>query len=352
MMLTSAIVFAQSSATLYSSLDKVYPGEKFTVSVKMQNTDNITSFSFYFGLPEGFSIAKEWDADEEGYLQQITFSRHNTTKRNGHTLDIRETFTGETMISAYHDTSLFSGTDGEIVNVTVVCGASVTPGDYNVTISHINFADTEFIGIEQDDFNIPFTVCSPYATVNLNSECYATYSCLTDAVITTSGVKAYKAKVDGSQIVLTELDGYIPAGTGVLLHGEGLPAGTTVEFDAPDANAQASDMSDNSLMATTTAEGALQQMPATGYTFALGDENKFQHYTGTAFIHNRAYLWLEAEPAPASTRALTIMFGDNTTTGINGVYNAYDVNRKFSENGKIVVINNDKRYSISGQTIK
>lgn len=352
MMLTCAILSAQSSATLYSSLGKVNPGEKFTVSIKMQNTDNITCFSFYFGLPDGFSIAEVWDDEEEDYLQQISFSRHNTTKKNGHYTDVQETATGETMISVYHHASVFSGTDGEVVSVTVECDASVAPGDYNVAISHISFADTDFNGIEQDDFNIPFTVTPAYATVNLNSESFATYSSQSNAAIATPGVKAYKAAVEGSQIILTELNGYIPAGTAVLLHGEELAAGTKVEFDEPAAGVPASDMSGNSLMATTNSDGVLADMPSSGFTFALGDENKFLHYTGTAFIHNRAYLWFDTDPVPANAKALNLAFANDNATGINVMNDSADVSRKLYENGKVVIVNNSKKYSVSGQIIK
>lgn len=129
---------------------------------------------------------------------------------------------------------------------------------------------------------ITYTGTLPVTT--LNSYGMATFSASTNLSIKTEGVKAYKASVNGEKIVLTELEGYIPAGTGVVLRGT---AGTTVEFEAPAASATAANVTGNALKATTKADGSLATKEANSQ--ALKGET-FLEYTGATYTANRAYL--------------------------------------------------------------
>lgn len=129
---------------------------------------------------------------------------------------------------------------------------------------------------------ITYTGTLPVTT--LNSYGMATFSASTNLSIKTEGVKAYKASVNGEKIVLTELEGYIPAGTGVILRGT---AGTTVEFEAPAASATAANVTGNALKATTKADGSLANKEANSQ--ALKGET-FLEYTGATYTANRAYL--------------------------------------------------------------
>lgn len=185
-----------------------------------------------------------------------------------------------------------------------------------------------------------------FVRVNLNSEGYATFSAKDASFIATEGVTAYKAAVDGELITLTALEGNIPAATGVLLYGETPNTKVNLPVATTDSNA---DVTGNSLLPTTLADGSLAEMGAN--VWALGDGNEFLRYTGAAFIHNRAYLVHEQ---PAGAKAMRMVFGDGEeTTGLDNVESKTSAREgKYLENGNIVIIKNGKKYNVAGQTIK
>jgi len=187
------------------------------------------------------------------------------------------------------------------------------------------------------------------AVISPNTNHYATYSAAKDWIVVTEGVKVYKASLDGTSLVLTELTGYIPAGTGVLLSGEV----TSMAIAAKGENDTQADMEGNALLATTLADGSLAAKPTSGYTYALGANNLFLHYTGSEFIHNRAYLWFENDPCPSNAKAMTIVFANGDTTDINNIKaNPNDDNCKRIENGRIIIIKNGIKYTTIGQVVK
>lgn len=185
-----------------------------------------------------------------------------------------------------------------------------------------------------------------FVRINLNSEGYATFSAKDASFIATEGVTAYKAAVDGELITLTPLEGNIPAGTGVLIYGEGTIDGKVnlpIATSGPDANVDG-----NILKPTTLADGSLAEMEAN--VWALGDGNKFLRYTGAAFIHNRAYL---VHQQSANAKFLPMVFDGLGATGLDSVEGKTLAREgKFVENGYIVIIKNGKKYNVAGQVIK
>jgi len=135
------------------------------------------------------------------------------------------------------------------------------------------------------DGTVQFTV--------LNEAGLATFSNAQNLKIKTENVKAYKAAVNGVTITLTELDGYIPAGTGVILSGE---AGTTVEFEAPASEVTSANVTGNDLKATTKADGTLETKPSSGNVYALNGD-KFLEYTPDSFVAYKAYIAVEGPSA-------------------------------------------------------
>lgn len=184
-----------------------------------------------------------------------------------------------------------------------------------------------------------------WTIVNLNPAGYATFSCKDDAFIATNGVTAYKATVSGETITLTPLEGYIPAGTGVLLYGE--TAGARV--DVPVATSgDAANVEGNDLQATTHSDGTLAELEANSW--ALGAGNEFLQYTGSAFVHNRAYL---VHQQASDAKAMRMIFADSEATRIdNTVGESSARSGKFLENGKIVIVKHGMKYNVAGQAIK
>lgn len=181
-----------------------------------------------------------------------------------------------------------------------------------------------------------------FVRINLNSAGYATFSAKDASFVATEGVTAYKAAVNGQLITLTALEGNIPAGTGVLLYGE--TAGAKVNLPVATSGTNA-DVTGNSLMPTTLADGTLA--PFETNSWALGDGEEFLTYTGTAYVHNRAYL-VHEQPAGAPAMRMVI----DETAGIESAAVASQHEGKFLENGQIVIVKNGMKYNVSGRAIK
>lgn len=181
-------------------------------------------------------------------------------------------------------------------------------------------------------------------SVDLNDAGYATFSCNINTNIETAGVKAYKASVSEEAITLTELTGYIPAGTGVILYGD-TPA-SKVNFSIA-TSGSAADVTGNALKATTKSNGSLATLEANSW--ALGNGNQFLSFKGTTYKHNRAYLVHEKA---VGAKAINMVFADEAT-GIDSVTGMTSVRSgKIMDNGKVVIIKNGMKYNVAGQVIK
>ena len=87
----------------------------------------------------------------------------------------------------------------------------------------------------------------------------------------------------------------------------GETGGTKVDLPVATSGTNA-DVTNNSLKPTTLSDGSLAAMESN--VWALGAGNQFLRYTGTAFIHNRAYLVHEKA---AGAKAMRIVFDDEAT---------------------------------------
>ncbi|MBQ9357666.1 MAG: hypothetical protein IJT98_10330, partial [Prevotella sp.] len=189
---------------------------------------------------------------------------------------------------------------GEESNTGTVASGSTTwtyTGDASTVTLTIN---------ESNKYPKSMTIVYPAVastTISLNSNGYATYSASYDFEV--SGAKAYTATLDfdSETITCTEItDGKVPAGTGVLLFGDG-GAEMTI---TPTTGVAA--LTNNDLKATTLANGSVATMGSNTYYVLNGDT--FGKYTGSAFAANKAYFEVEAG-SPA--RAFNIVFNDETT---------------------------------------
>lgn len=157
---------------------------------------------------------------------------------------------------------------------------------------------------------------------------------------------AYKASFANSKVVLTSLDGIVPAGEGVVIAGT--PGATaTINFTDDDATV---DMEGNNLHGTTvrTLTSTLKGEYAKFITLQKST-GKFIPYTGEYFPANRAYMLLDSEGAAQS---FDIVF--DSETGVDAVAEAKAELgvKKVVENGKLVISNNGKKYNAAGAVIK
>ena len=182
--------------------------------------------------------------------------------------------------------------------------------------------------------------------VELNGEGFATYSSAIDVDITTSGVAAYKASINGEKLTLSAINGAIPAGTGVVLYGEGM-ADKNVEFTP--ASSKAGYVSDNQLQPTTTVANYIVAKPAKATLWALGEGSDFLSFIGDKFVANRAYFDYEL---PSDVKSLHLVF--DTATGIcqTPSADAKAMEGKYVENRRIVILKGGKKYNSVGMQIK
>ena len=169
------------------------------------------------------------------------------------------------------------------------------------------------------------TLASPYALD------------VTPASMTASAgsATAYKAAVAGTKVNFTDISGNIVANTGILLKGE---ANATVTIPVV---ASGSAVSENAFLVNTT--GATFTADADYYYFAMkkGEATlTFATFAPStlAFPANKAYLKVAKSNFPTPAPALTAIFDDGNTTGINTVKNA-----QFTENGEY--------YNLAGQRV-
>ncbi len=170
-------------------------------------------------------------------------------------------------------------------------------------------------------------------TVTLNASGLATFSSAIPVRVT--GATAYTAKISGSNVNCTPVaDGKVPAYTGVILKGEA-GANVTLTFDNT-----AESLSNNDLVATTTADGTSALTSA--YVLSA---DAFVTFNGTAFTADKAYL-----PASVGAKSLNIVFGGTTainsvqaeTTANDAVYNL--AGQRVEADYKGIVIKNGKKY--------
>lgn len=133
-------------------------GEQAVLSVNLENVVDITNLQFDLVLPEGITIAQ----DEDGY-ELIDLSTERTSARK-HTIGNEAQADGSMRILCYSGSNaVFSGTEGEVLTVTLDIDGTVQEGDY--TIQMKNLVLTEYT----DGNPIKHTVPSVEATISVNA---------------------------------------------------------------------------------------------------------------------------------------------------------------------------------------
>lgn len=162
---------------------------------------------------------------------------------------------------------------------------------------------------------------------------------------------AYKATVSGSNLVLTEIGGVIPAGSGVVVVGE-KGANVTVKYTAEEATA---DVAGNELKGTSVRTQTSELKGAATYLMMLQKSTSaFVSYTGEYFPANKAYVLVGG--GANAVKSLSIVFGDEASaTGINSV-NVKETKvaegTKHIINGQIVIKTQNGYMNLMGVKVK
>lgn len=262
----------------------------------------------------------------------------------------------EVKLSAAGQGGKFIFYDSKGDNPTVLYNTNVSPDEAKVyrfvVPAAMNGVKTTYLrrggdnsGINEG-FNPVFeyiAICRPSGEITLNASGYATYSSATNFLI--SGAKAYEATLNTAdkKITCTEVEA-VPAGAGVLLFGDAGAKVAIINTTSADA------LTDNDLKGTTQAGGTLATFDTAKYYYALSGDT-FKHYTGSAFVENKAYFESDTE---LNSKAFTIVF-DGETTGINAIEEVAPVTtktRKVVKNGRLVIETANGEFTVSGARIK
>ena len=156
---------------------------------------------------------------------------------------------------------------------------------------------------------------------------------------------AYKAHYDAQQgaVVLTEVEGVIPANTGIILKGE---EGAHVTITPSDKEVTA-DFEDNDLVGVLTPTAVTKDDNV--YVITTNEDGtKFNPCGSVTIPAHKAYMVIEQLPANAPVR---IIFAENNATAIQNL-EGDETAVKFIENGKLYIRKNGVVYDATGAVVR
>lgn len=124
-------------------------GNAITVPVRMKNAQaNIMGFQFDLVLPAGITLAK----DEDGFYK-VDLSADRTSSKK-HTVSSQQQADGSVRVVCYsNNNSTFSGTDGNVLELTLNVASSVKEGDYALKLRDMVMTTPSL-----DSFSVPWVV--------------------------------------------------------------------------------------------------------------------------------------------------------------------------------------------------
>ncbi len=168
------------------------------------------------------------------------------------------------------------------------------------------------------------------------------------AVEIPEGVKAYTGEMKGDWIKMTEVEGVIPANTGVVVTSEQL---VDVDLQAAESNPAALQT-----CYTGNTTGAIMDVEQGAYLLQKQDEQVgWYKVSGEGFTlaPNRCYLAKGSVPEPNQSRTF-FGFAPDDATGINSIATEAKTKAdgKYMVNGQIVVVKAGKAYYMNGTEVK
>lgn len=141
------------------------PGEIGVLNIDMTNEKSICSFQFNIKLPQGISVVKEYNEDDE-YVEAIYLT---SRKKSSHELTFKQTADGGYFLIAYSlNNASFRDNCGTIVTIKVKAEDNLANGNYGVILSNAILVTPNEEKITQEDYSeqISITCSSGIADVN------------------------------------------------------------------------------------------------------------------------------------------------------------------------------------------
>lgn len=164
----------ESTGTDFSDWDNVIyiykveacSGQQFQLPIQMKNTAAIRGFQFDLYLPEGVSVVKNNKGRILGSL-----NGERLPEDDEHTLTISEQTDGSIRFlcgSQYDDT--FTGSDGEILTLSVQISDNMTDGDYPVILRNIKLTETDISKFYEVSYLKSILTISSYILGDINAD--------------------------------------------------------------------------------------------------------------------------------------------------------------------------------------
>lgn len=151
----------------------IEPGGVGTLEIELINEKEICSFQFNIKLPDGISIVKEYNDDDE-YVEAISLTDR---KKSSHDLNFKQTGDGGYFLISYSlNNAPFKGNSGSIVKMKVKASESMSLGDYGVVLSNILLVTPEEEKIEVPGFSGTINISEDNAVEDIYMDSVKVYS--------------------------------------------------------------------------------------------------------------------------------------------------------------------------------
>ena len=131
----------------------VHQGENATLSIRLDNEDDMIMVEFYLQLPEGMHVNK----DADGYFD-VTLNSDRADRT--HTVEVEQGTNGLYHVLAYSSRNkAFTGSEGELISMNIGCDANVGAGIYQGVLRSILMSKADKTAVEQGNrtFDIEVT---------------------------------------------------------------------------------------------------------------------------------------------------------------------------------------------------
>jgi hypothetical protein len=326
--------YTTSTATTFTT--KTYPTTHQASETTVAGTVDVAQDGFSYTINSTYiagagarSTVNNELVDCEKYIK----FRTNKTAGNvtGFRINVVDgyTITGMTLRGYTNKTDATTITDIQIDGTSVADFSTITVSNTATTetlytssaIQAKKTIDFAVSGGSQAIFQLDFTFTMPeqIIPITLDSKVgYATYYSDKALTIPTEGVSVYTGKIDGTNLVLSEVKNAIPANTAVILNGE---AGQVVEFTT--TSEEVASIEGNDLKGVTEATEK-ENVYVLSYKEGLDDVGFYKAAKVTVPAHKAYVEWGAAtEESVAEAPVLRFNFGQDAeldnVTGLNAV---------------------------------
>ena len=143
------------------------PGEIGVLNIDMTNEKDICSFQFNIKLPDGISVVKEYNEDDE-YVESINLT---SRKKSSHELTFKQTTDGGYFLIAYSlNNASFRDNSGSIVTIKIKAEDDLAEGNYGVILSNAILVTPNEERITQEDYSGTIAVQSESGINGVNTD--------------------------------------------------------------------------------------------------------------------------------------------------------------------------------------